>query len=392
MKSLRIYLIIAGVLLVVYVVAQLNRPKETDWTETLGNKDKIPFGTYVLYNRMKDIFPNSQLKTYRQPVYNVIAEDSIKGASYIIVASDVDLSKADYEQLIKYIKQGNNVLIAADGFGSLLRKNLHLSTLYNFSFKKESVPVRFLSPFINPEKYFAVDKGIGSNYFGTFDTLRAVVVGENKSHDANFLKFNFGKGSLFLTANPKMFSNYSLLTHDGAEYAATALSFLKSTPTLVVDEYYTLGDAGADSPMRVFLTNDNLQWAYYITIFSLLVFVIFEMKRRQRIIPVIEPLTNSTMEFVTVVGQVYYEKRNNANIAQKKILYLLTWLRDEYQIKTNKLDDEFKEKLTAKLGVQRSLVNDLVSYIEYINVQPIVTDRELIQLNKIIDQFYSKSR
>jgi hypothetical protein len=48
MKGLRLYLIIGGAIFVIYLVAQFNRPRAIDWSETLSSKDKIPFGTYVL--------------------------------------------------------------------------------------------------------------------------------------------------------------------------------------------------------------------------------------------------------------------------------------------------------------------------------------------------------
>jgi len=392
MKSLKLYLVAGGILLLIYIVALLNKPKNIDWSETLSNKDKIPFGTYILYDRLKDIFPDSKITPYRRPVYNAIAEDSIKQSSYIIICPQIDLAKADYDQLIKYIKAGNDVFMAACNFGKLFNKNLKIVTQYNFFIKRQDAPVSFLNPSLNPKKSYKIDKGAGVFYFAKFDTLHAVVIGENARHEANFIKYSFGKGSLYLVANPKLFSNYSLLKPDGAEYAATALSYIKNTPKLIVDEYYTQGGAGNASPMRLFLSNPTLQWAYYIAIFSLLIFVLFEIKRRQRIIPVIEPLSNSTLDFVNVVGQVYYEKRNNANIAQKKILYFLEHLRDEYQLKTNKLDDEFVEKLSAKMDIERSSANELVSYIKYISVQDRVNDRELIELNKLIEQFYIKSR
>jgi len=135
-----------------------------------------------------------------------------------------------------------------------------------------------------------------------------------------------------------------------------------------------------------------LRRAYYIAIFSLLMFVLFEIKRTQRIIPVIEPLNNTTLAFVNVVGQVYYEQHNNANIGHKKILYLMEHLREQYQLKTNKLDSEFIEKLKAKSGIEASLATELVNYIQYIAVQDKVTDRELIDLNKIIEKLYIQSR
>jgi hypothetical protein len=391
MKGLKLYLIIGGVLLTLYIIAQFNRPKVIDWTPTLSSDAKTPFGTYILYTQLHDIFPNSQIKPYRQPIYGVIADDSIKQSSYVIICPEIEVSKPDYEQLIKYIKQGNDVFIAASDFGSLMTKNLDVETASLFSINNLYVPVNFLSPHLNPKKQYSVDDGVTNTYFTKFDTAKAIVLGENTQHKANFIKYTFGKGVLYLAANPKFFTNYSMLKPDGAAYSATALSFIKNTPQIIWDQYYTQGDGQAASPMRVFLTNPILQWAYYITLFSLIAFVVYEIKRRQRIIPVIEPLANSTLEFVNVIGQLYYEKRNNADIAHKKVTYFLAWLRDEYQLKTNKLDKEFIEKLSNKLEIDTTFAADLVSYLEYINTQTHISDAQLIQLNKFIDQFYKQS-
>jgi hypothetical protein len=391
MKSLKLYLIIGSALLLIYIIAQVNRPKVVDWSESFSDKEKTPFGTYIVYNRLKDIFPKSQVSPYRQTVYSVIAEDSIKNASYIIISNAVDLTKTDYEQLAKYLNQGNDVFIASTYFGKALDKFLNIKTEILLRFSRDTSDINFLNPRLKAQKAYTFDKGAGSIYFSKFDTTRAIVIGENANHKANFLKYSFGKGSLYLVANPKLFSNYALLNPRGAEYAATALSYIKSTRQVIWDEYYSQGDGAEDSPMRVFLSKPALAWAYYITIFSLLTFVLFEIKRTQRIIPVIEPLSNTTLEFVNVVGQVYYEKRNNANIAHKKILYLLEHLREEYQLKTNKLDAEFTEKLTGKLGVDAAFAKDLVNYLLFIGVQEHVSDRELIELNKMIEKLYIQS-
>ena len=112
MKSLKIFWIIAALLLVLYIIAQATRPKEIDWTESLSSKEKAPYGTYVLKSRLNDIFPHAAVSAYRQPVYNVIADYSAKNATYLIIASGLQLSKDDYEQLIKYIKKGNDVFFS----------------------------------------------------------------------------------------------------------------------------------------------------------------------------------------------------------------------------------------------------------------------------------------
>jgi hypothetical protein len=393
MKGLRLYLILGGVVMIIYIIAQFNRPKSIDWTETLNSKDKIPNGTFILNERIKDLFPHSQIVTFRQPVYNVIVDDSAKNSSYIIICPGIDLSKDDYKKLIGYIKKGNDVFIAAENFGDRLDTTLDIETKTSMGFIKYPVtPINFVSPHLDSAKYYRVDKGSTNIFFSDFDTTKAVVLGKSIRNKANFLRFTFGSGHLFLLANPKMFSNYSLLKTDGERYAATALSFVKSTPKILWDEYYTQGDVGEDSPMRVFFSNTYLQWAYYITIFSLLLFVLYEIKRRQRIIPVTDPLNNSTLDFVNVVGQLYYEKRNNANIARKQVLYLLDHLRNEYQIKAALGDDEFLEKLTGKLGLDEEFATDFTRYLQFISIQERVSDAELIKLNKLIEQFYIKSR
>ena len=189
MKSLRAYLIIGGALLVVYIIAQFNRPTPIDWTATLSTKDKIPYGAYILYDRLNDIFPGDTIVPYRRPVYNVIAEDSIKQSSYVIICHDIEFSKPDYNQLEKYLKKGNDVFIAAQDFGTLFEKNLGITTNTEnyFKFTRDyGMPVSFVSPYLNPKKTYAIGKGMGDTYFSKLDTAKVVVLGEDAKHKADF--------------------------------------------------------------------------------------------------------------------------------------------------------------------------------------------------------------
>jgi hypothetical protein len=389
MKDLKIYIFIATVLLSIYLVAQYNKPKETDWAKTYSDADKIPFGTYILYNQLKDIFPNSNIKTYREPVYNVISEDGIKNSTYIIVCDGAPLNKYDYKKLTAYISKGNDVFIAATYFGDTLMKELHVRVASHL-IRGSANRIGFLNKALRDQQY-DVDLGCSDNSFTTFDTSKAVVLGNNEFNDATFLKFKIGAGNLFLNANPLMFTNYSLLHELGAPYASTALSYLNPNKNIVWDEYYTQGREGSESFMRVFLGNDALRRAFYIAFFGLVVFVLYGIKRRQRIIPVIEPLTNTSVEFATVVGMVYYEQRNNDNIAEKQVAYLLEYIRAQFYLKTNVFDNEFILALTQKSNAKPDLVQNLVTQIIQVRNNSRVSDNELINLNQNIEQFYTQS-
>jgi hypothetical protein len=143
--------------------------------------------------------------------------------------------------------------------------------------------------------------------------------------------------------------------------------------------------------MRVFLSHPPLRWAFYIVIAGLLIYVFYQMKRRQRIIPIIEPVANTTVDFVTVVGQVYYEQHDNSNIAQKKVAYFLEHIRTKYLIKTNVHDADFMQTLALKSGAQISLIQALFYQVGLIQNGQKIGNDDLITLNQSIEQFYFQS-
>jgi hypothetical protein len=115
------------------------------------------------------------------------------------------------------------------------------------------------------------------------------------------------------------------------------------------------------------------------------------MKRRQRIIPVIEPVANTTVDFVTVIGQVYYEQHDNSNIAQKKVGYFLEYIRTRYLLKTNLHDTVFMETLAKKSGAQIMLIQAIFYQVALIQNGQKVDNDDLITLNQNIEQFYFQS-
>jgi hypothetical protein len=335
------------------------------------------------------LFPGSKVIKTNASVYNTFHDSTVMPGKYIIIAKTVNINKFDFDELVKYMKAGNSVFISCFKFNGFLADTLKLSP--GFEQSNRNIRLSFTSNQLKQPNHFTFNTSLSNLYFNSFDTARATVISKNNYGHSIYISFKFGKGTLYLCADPWILTNYSLLNNRGADYAAKALSYLPETQNVYWDEFQNGDVADDESPMRVFFNHPSLQWAYYLSLFGMIVFVLFEIKRRQRIIPVIEPLKNSTVDFVNVVGQVYYEKRNNANIANKKILYLLEHLREQYQLKTNKLDREFVEKLMAKLGINSPFVNELVNYIQFIGVQTYVSDRELIELNKLIENFYTQT-
>jgi hypothetical protein len=91
-----------------------------------------------------------------------------------------------------------------------------------------------------------------------------------------------------------------------------------------------------------------------------------------------------------VVGSVYYEQRDNTDISQKKINYFLEFIRSNYRLKTQELDEEFSADLIHKTGLPNDVIHSLVQLIKGVSASKKVTDQQLISLNKSIEHFYKQ--
>lgn len=391
MSGLKRYLIVSAILMLLYLLAQFFKPKETNWTATLLREDKIPFGTYILDRQIADIFPDVIVQKTENPIYNTLKEAKPKGKSnYLIICSDLKIDKLDYKALTNFIKEGNHVFIATFNLPKVLTDSLKLRITSDFNNAKD-LPIQFTNPAFAQKKGFVFDKSIAEQYFNKIDTAKAIVLGE-RAGKANFLQYKFGKGALFISPNPLLFTNYSLLKADGRMYVSKALSYLPEAKFLIWDEHFTRPQIEDQSPLRTIFKYSELKWAYLLSLFGLLAFVLFEIKRRQRIIPVVVAPTNTSVEFVEVVGRVYYQQRNNTDIALKKISYLLEYIRSKYRIKTLELNEEFKTSLTGRSGAQEQTVAYLCTTINRIKATKEIKDSDLIELNKIIEKFYKEDQ
>jgi hypothetical protein len=196
-----------------------------------------------------------------------------------------------------------------------------------------------------------------------------------------------------------------MVKNDNSDYAFKALSYLPEQP-IFWDEYVNKMSIGKsvksisksreakgeadiqESPFKFIMSQPALKWAYFITLSGLLIYLIFEGKRRQRIIPVMETSKNTSLQFVETIGSLYYNQKDHKAIAEKKITHLLAYIRTKFYLKTIEIDQEFKTDLSNKSGISLLEINDLFDYISFVQNNDYITENQLITLNEQIENFY----
>ena len=225
-------------------------------------------------------------------------------------------------------------------------------------------------------------------YFVARRGSRATVLARDARRRAVLVRVPVGRGSLLLCTTPAAFSNLLLLKPATAGFAFATLSGLPAGRPVFWDEYQKQGPLGEQSLLRVLEQHVALRWALWAALVGAVLFVLFEARRRQRIIPVIKPLPNTTLLFTRTVAGLYRQGSNHALIAEKKIGLFQEHLRTRYHEPGLDLADaDTRERLAQKSGVALPAVDELVRRINRTLTAPQVSDADLVALNQAINQF-----
>ncbi|RYC68520.1 MULTISPECIES: DUF4350 domain-containing protein [Spirosoma] len=384
------YLLFLLVTVMAYALVEYYRPRPIDWTPTYENDDRIPFGTQALFELLPSLMQQPAVKTVRLPVYNFLTETRPAGRSnYVFICRSFEADANDLRQLFRYVKQGNNCLISAydmpDSLGKALGFKADLRTPDRAD---SSLRQNFVNPALKKPAGYRFSRDDGRNYLRINKTGGITVLGRNARQEPVFIRVQYGKGHFFIHNLPLAFTNYYLLNHPSSDYAIKALSYLPAWPTYW-DEYQKQGrfDEDQQSILRYIWSQPALTWAYYLVVIGLLLYVIFAGKRTQRIIPVMEPPRNTSLDFVKDVGRLYFQQRDHDNMARKKVQYFLADLRERYGLNTNQLDHEFTETLARKSGLPTDQTAELVRLLRNAQKSVTLSEYDLLTLNGAIEKF-----
>jgi hypothetical protein len=372
---------------------------------TLRKQDKIPYGTYVAHKNLKYIFPNAHIYTSRrEPGYWDSLSSHHSGQVYIVIASRFLASEREMKKMIDFIENGNDVFISARYISAAADKILGCTTsaydpgLYIEENMKEEMQIALSNPpFTGNNKYNYPGKKFNS-YFSSIDTATTEVLGYDETGNPNFVQLKAGKGNLFVQLEPLAFSNYFLLHRENISYYEKALSLANAEADKVVwDEYYLTKRNFYDRPEKkqnwlgVLFRYPSLKAALLTAIFTLLAYALLEMRRKQRIIPVLAKPRNDSMDFVKTIGRLYYDKGDHRNLAKKMSAYFLEYVRNRYKLTTVNLDETFIKNLRFKTNCEEHEIRSLVSFIKYVDDATVIEQKELSDFHKQLEAFYKKA-
>jgi hypothetical protein len=405
---------IAGAVLLSALITLLllhKEPRKFDGRITFNPKDKIPYGTYAAYHLLQQQFPKAAVDVnhYAPEEWQNLSQDST-GQVVLIVNSYFDPSLSELNALTSFVRHGNYVFISClqmnetaraffrvqqeDVFNPFNIKNDYgvINMYDSFAVKLDSrtytVPLQFVYPGVSY-----------NNRFTGYDSLFTYPLGYNGNDSMpNLLAINARNGSIFLHTAPITFTNFFVLYNNNHQYYEKLMSLFPADARKIIwDEYFLLYKQNTDGNndekglLSVLLSHKNFYVAFWLSIILLALYFFTEIKRRQRLIPEYSKPANDSLEFVTTIGKLYYEKGDHKNLAEKLTFYFLDYVRSKYKLSTNELNAAFVQRLSLKTGIEAEELSRLIDTLITIKLSNRISEQQLLQYHQQLENFYSKA-
>lgn len=432
MKSSRNFLFAMLVLFVLFCLLQVNLPKKFVWSPTFSHVDKQPFGCFVFDSVLTQSLPNGYhvtKKTFFQldqehakekiSVLMVVDQQNLKpldvkylcniarrgGKVMVVASSSFDDGRNADTVVVDELERTFKVKIEDGTYFSLRgilaglkahdndmydtiywnnRETMYAAQSYRMFYNMvggtlfvDSVPkVKRLAYTLSTAGY---DYKHDSLYVGDFTGFDTIVDEKERIERIDTFAIKkvptavsvpYGKGEVIFVSSPLLFTNYGMLEGNTSVYIFRLMSYLADLPVYRT-EAYVKTDAmlvAEQSPFREFIRRPPLRWALYLALLGVVLFMIFTARRRQRVIPIISKPANRSLEFIQLIGTLYYQRKDHVDLVRKKFKLFAEELRKTAGVDISDVNTDDREYLllAEKTGMNSDRLKKVIRQIRLV--------------------------
>ena len=420
------------VLFVLFCLLQVNLPKKFVWSPTFSHVDKQPFGCFVFDSVLTQSLPNGYhvtKKTFFQldqehakekiSVLMVVDQQNLKqldvkylcniarrgGKVMVVASSSFDDGRNADTVVVDELERTFKVRIEDGMYFSLRgilaglkahdndmydtiywnnRETMYAAQSYRMFYNMvggtlfvDSVPkVKRLAYTLSTAGY---DYKLDSLYVGDFTGFDTIVDEKERIERIDTFAIKkvptavsvpYGKGEVIFVSSPLLFTNYGMLEGNTSVYIFRLMSYLADLPVYRT-EAYVKTDAmlvAEQSPFREFIKRPPLRWALYLALLGVVLFMIFTARRRQRVIPIMSKPANRSLEFIQLIGTLYYQRKDHVDLVRKKFKLFAEELRKTAGVDISDVNTDDREYLllAEKTGMNSDRLKKVIRQIRLV--------------------------
>lgn len=431
MNNNRLFPILGGIGLIVlllFIVFGANRSKY-NWKEHYKKEKVDPYGLFIADQLLHQLFPNQKVHEITDSLSGSLVNNLRQNvANYVFIGSGMYLNDNDTGELLDFVDAGNNALISSQSLPYQLAEYLEFEwcddanyedyysyewTDYDYVYDTIA-QVNFTHPDLEQTtgyelkyRYKEDVKARPWSYLdGNFmceDTI--AMLGLLNDSLANFVRVPYGEGYFYLHSSPLAFTNLYLLREEYLNYfngvfehlseGDIYMDYVSHVPLEVArrnNQDYNAGDKKltTEHPMKYILSQPSLRWAWYLLLALALLYVLFRAKRRQRIIPVLPPNENSSLEFIQTIGRLNFLKNNHRQVVLQQMKLWQNYVRERYHILPK--SEDFVPKLATKAKFPIEHLEKILLIHRNVQASTYASENILAEFHGLLEHFYQNEK
>ncbi|NND76881.1 MAG: hypothetical protein HKN39_01700 [Flavobacteriales bacterium] len=416
-SATKIVLLVAVAIGLVLLINYFSGPKHS-WGENYRTNNTEPFGLEFTLKYVKGLYPEKEFIIPDTSISATLEQwtDTVT-SNYLHIGGYLHLDTLERSNLFDYVASGNNAIFILERPNHALMESLNDGSCnYYWDGMGSKFDTIWKANFVHPElnntegvSFMAVNSnGPIKRYWNYFpeqyfclDNTSYTKLGTANDTLVNFIRKPHGNGFFYIHSNPILFTNYFVTQKEGADYVRDVFSHMNDGAIIYEDlvyqeEFDLLGDDNRsrdtldrnEGPFRYIMSQESLRWAMYTLLGLLAIYVFFGVRRKQKMIPVALIPENSSIEYVETISELYYQLKGRNKIAQYLFDQYYAFIREHYQLSPG----EDRKKFLEKLSLKSDVLEGHLKALEELNEQQIhrtdVTQDDLIQYYKKLEQFY----
>lgn len=401
MKGSRIYILSVILLAVVLMCIQMRLPHDFTWMESYAVDDREPYGCFVFDSIMRQTMPHGY-EVKNLSVSKLCKECRTKKQNALIVAPLISLSYSDCRSLKQLAESGSDIIIAARNTedvhtDSVLEKEFGIKyvvydyvTVYkvataakNDNMEHAFDTIRWNYDIVYPQKEYRCYAFVTNQYLTVWDNgIKGKVLAYTGEKPVAY-RIGLGKGSITFVSTSLAFTNYGVISPSISGYTMRLMSQIASrhvvrTTTFLPDAQKAVG--GYESPTGYFFNDPPLRLALLVSFFAVVIFMLTNARRRQRAIPVLPAKRSNSLEFIRLIGSLYWQSHDNADLVRKKYSLFCDKIRRQIGVDLSNIADDGNSfsMLSRHTGIDGEEIKRMILNARFLTFKDIgVSDKEL---------------
>ena len=458
-------ILLSTVVIVLGVIAVLfYMNKRVNWSMTYLPDDTSPYGTKILHTLLQDISPEKTFHFIKDSAGVRLPADPTPACdNYFYIGNDFYADSADRARILEFASKGNNVYLFCGNQGHMIFDSLLRAPAYDYSeivydeYDYGEAEIDSSGVYIDPSEeeeeedfndithyeefnlekrvYFVSDTVIEPTFYLENNTIippsisyiydfqkmtnewpyfrdslrtwrgdRIETLGYFDEEYNNYIRLDYGKGSIYFHSTPIVFTNYYMRNDTAMNYCRQAFQSL-GTGEFYWDEenrkydYKAMQKNGdttpskpGEGPLEFILSEPSLRAAWYLMILAVLLYLIFGSRRKQRIIAVTKNMENTSIEYAEVISQMFMKQKDHKKLVMMKMELFKSFIRERFSLRLPIHMKDEDESLYKEISQKSSVPLDLVSAIfedhKVLSSIVEVDTADMLGFHKKIEQFY----